>query len=54
MTKEEKNKALGQYFSGHLVARILAALVPLKEGATVIDPMAGIGDMFIPLDKKRG
>ncbi len=52
MTKEEKNKALGQYFSGHLVARILAALVPLKEGATVIDPMAGIGDMFIPLDKK--
>lgn len=48
MKKVSKNKALGQYFSGELVARILAALSDCQPGQSIIDPMAGIGDMFIP------
>lgn len=41
-------KRFGQYFSGKIVADMLFSLLP-KEGkwTTVVDPMAGIGDMLI-------
>lgn len=52
MKRITKNKALGQYFSGELVARILGVLADCSPGESVIDPMAGIGDMFIPFDTK--
>lgn len=50
MKRISKNKALGQYFSGELVARVLAALSDCQPGQSIIDPMAGIGDMFIPFN----
>jgi len=53
MKRITKNKALGQFFSGELVARILTVLADCPPGKSIIDPMAGIGDMFIPLDIKR-
>ena len=53
MKKITKNKALGQYFSGELVARILSALSDCQPGMSIIDPMAGIGDMFIPFDTNK-
>ena len=53
MKRITKNKALGQFFSGELVARILTVLADCPPGKSIIDPMAGIGDMFIPFDTKR-
>lgn len=53
MKRITKNKALGQFFSGELVARILSVLADCQPGKSIIDPMAGIGDMFIPFDTKR-
>lgn len=53
MKRVTKNKALGQYFSGELVARILSVLAGCPPGKSIIDPMAGIGDMFIPFDTQK-
>jgi tRNA1(Val) A37 N6-methylase TrmN6 len=39
-------KRLGQYFSGHKVAELLASFCTLSGSETVIDPMAGTGDML--------
>lgn len=50
MPVTKKNKVLGQYFSGDIVARLLCSLVDIHQEMSVIDPMAGIGDMFIPLN----
>lgn len=50
MKRISKNKALGQYFSGELVADVLSTLAECKPGQSIIDPMAGIGDMFTPFN----
>lgn len=41
-----RKKRLGQYFSGQQVARLLAALAHREGIRSVIDPMAGRGDML--------
>ncbi len=48
MLEKNKNKALGQYFSGEIVARMLSSLVYAERPSSVIDPMAGIGDLLVP------
>lgn len=42
-----KRKRLGQFFTGEPLARLLAALASAQEAKTIIDPMAGSGDMLI-------
>lgn len=42
----EDRKRLGQYFTGEPLARVLAALAKVRAYCTVIDPMAGSGDML--------
>jgi len=44
--KDLRKKRLGQYFSGHNVAELLTSLCTLSGEETVIDPMAGVGDML--------
>jgi len=39
-------KRLGQYFSGDKLAELLVSLVTLSASDTILDPMAGIGDML--------
>ncbi|HVM36127.1 MAG TPA: N-6 DNA methylase [Actinomycetota bacterium] len=41
-----KRKRLGQFFTGELLARLLAALAEARTATSVIDPMAGSGDML--------
>ena len=41
-----RKKQLGQYFTGVPVARLLLALADVKDAATLIDPMVGVGDML--------
>lgn len=47
---DSHQKRYGQYFSGEKVADLLAALLP-EDAVTksVIDPMAGVGDLLKPL-----
>lgn len=51
MTQQEMmlhKKRYGQFFSGKTVADMLFSLLPKdREWATVVDPMAGIGDMLV-------
>jgi hypothetical protein len=42
----ERRKRLGQYFTGLPLARLLAALADAAHADSVIDPMAGTGDML--------
>jgi hypothetical protein len=42
-----RRKRLGQYFTGTKLGRLLAALAGADEAATIIDPMAGNGDMLV-------
>lgn len=43
-----RKKRFGQFFSGKIVADMLFSLLPKEQTwATVVDPMAGIGDMLI-------
>ncbi|MCQ2365734.1 MAG: N-6 DNA methylase [Akkermansia sp.] len=46
----EKKKTLGQFFSGEQVARIIRYYLNCEEICDLIDPMCGIGDMFIPFE----
>lgn len=46
-TKRARRKRLGQYFSGQPVSRLLAALATSKSIRSVVDPMAGRGDLLI-------
>lgn len=39
-------KRLGQYFTGIPLARLLAAIVDAQSAKTILDPMAGRGDML--------
>ena len=41
-------KQFGQFFSGKTVADMLFTLLPKgEEWTTVVDPMAGVGDMLV-------
>jgi hypothetical protein len=42
-----RKKRLGQYFSGSKVSELLVSLAAPSVEATVIDPMAGCGDMLV-------
>lgn len=45
-------KRFGQYFSGKVVADMLYSMLPLgREWVSVVDPMAGIGDMLSAASK---
>ena len=46
MTKSSIKKRLGQFFSGSKVADLLVAICEPTPDASVIDPMAGDGDML--------
>lgn len=48
MSKNNREKILGQFFSGHAVANLLYALLDHTGEKTMIDPMCGKGDMFSP------
>src|SRR5690606_15725933 len=45
-TSIKRQKHLGQYFSGPLVASLLAYLAKHDEAKSIIDPMCGTGDML--------
>lgn len=42
----ERRKRLGQYFTGLGLGRILAALAQAEKAESIIDPMAGSGDLL--------
>lgn len=44
---KERQKRLGQYFTGMKLAKLLAILAEAESCQSVIDPMAGIGDMLL-------
>lgn len=57
MIKQPNNtshqKRYGQYFSGCKVAELLSALLPSSRlYSSVIDPMAGVGDLLLPAIQK--
>ena len=41
-----KQKVLGQFFSGVRLAHLISTLVDKSRVKSIIDPMCGIGDMF--------
>lgn len=41
-----RRKRLGQFFTGHRLAHLLAALADAEHSNSAIDPMAGTGDML--------
>jgi predicted RNA methylase len=43
----DERKRLGQYFTGEPLARVLAALGDARSASSLLDPMAGSGDMLI-------
>lgn len=45
--EDERRKRLGQYFTGGQLARLLAELADAGDARSVIDPMAGSGDMLV-------
>jgi hypothetical protein len=46
-SQRERRKRLGQYFTGLRVARLLAALSGAASARSIVDPMAGSGDMLL-------
>lgn len=42
-----RRKRLGQYFSGTKLGQLLAALASADQATSIIDPMAGNGDMLV-------
>ncbi|WP_187776147.1 N-6 DNA methylase [Antrihabitans cavernicola] len=42
-----RKKRLGQYFTGHRVGRLLAALADAETATTIIDPMVGSADLLV-------
>jgi predicted RNA methylase len=42
-----ERKRLGQYFTGEPLARVLAALGDARSASSLLDPMAGSGDMLV-------
>lgn len=50
---QEQRKRLGQFFTGEPLARLLAALASAEDAQTIIDPMAGTGDMLVAAESLR-
>lgn len=50
----DERKRLGQFFTGVPLAKLLAALSDASTAASVIDPMAGIGDMLVAASRVSG
>lgn len=48
MAKKNKQKLLGQYYSGSKIAKALFELLKCPHNKTVIDPMCGSGDLLRP------
>lgn len=46
-TDMSRKKRLGQYFTGTGLARLLASLAKAQDAKSIIDPMAGSGDMLV-------
>jgi len=46
-TDTDRKKRLGQYFTGVRLARLLAALADAEMATSILDPMAGRGDMLL-------
>ena len=42
-----QRKRLGQFFTGVRLAKVLAALCDARSSGSILDPMAGSGDMFV-------
>ncbi len=51
MKRENRQKLLGQFFSGKRIADALFDLLGKPTGNTVIDPMCGQADLLIPFQK---
>lgn len=49
-----RRKRLGQYFTGAALAEVLAKLARAETASTVIDPMAGSGDMLAAVHQVGG
>lgn len=45
-SETERRKRLGQYFTGVGLGRILAALAQAEKAESIVDPMAGTGDLL--------
>lgn len=45
--EHDERKRLGQYFTGEPLARVLAALGVAHSASSLLDPMAGSGDMLV-------
>lgn len=45
ITEQERRKCLGQFPTGLPLARLLAALADARKAKSILDPMAGTGDM---------
>ncbi len=43
---QERRKRLGQYFTGMGLGRVLAALAQAEKALSIVDPMAGSGDLL--------
>lgn len=46
-SEDERRKRLGQYFTGAALSRLVAALAEAGSARSVLDPMAGSGDMLV-------
>lgn len=46
-TEAARKKRLGQYYTGIPLAKLLAALAQAQQAKSVLDPMAGKGDMLV-------
>lgn len=46
-TEAARKKRLGQYYTGLRLAKLLAALAQAQQAKSVLDPMAGNGDMLV-------
>jgi len=49
LNNEARKKRFGQYFTDDSIANLLIKLADIKRSDTVIDPMAGSGNMLAPL-----
>ena len=52
MMSANRQKRLGQYFSGSKVAALLSSMIDLNPHIYAIDPMAGNGDMLYEIERK--
>ena len=53
MEQRNRQKLLGQYFSGKRIAEALFDLLGKPTGKTVIDPMCGQADLLVPFQKQN-